>query len=400
MNSKNLEKLSLGTWNVHTLYATGALMTVVSAIETYRLDIVAIQELRWTGSIRLNNHTKFYSGGINHEAGVGFIIKNVILPYVKNFIAYNDRLCYIQVVWKKESGKKKRKTIEEEYLNSRTFFGIANELTKKRKPRDMIMKDSNNVLITEEKKIAEEFREAFKQLLRKTVDTTEESITYLTAKPEDKIPSKEKIEVPIKMLKNNKAPEEDLIILSELLKNGGQKLIPLHLIFIDFKQAYDSVQRTEIWRSLKLLGVPSKLISMIRVSTEGSKCAVKFGHEKSEEFQTTGLKQGDALSPILFNIVLEMAVREAHVYLAKKTDKESVAQWSARLRDLASKCGFGTELEVVMRDVFVVGMGPGRVQDRLLEEDASSQAVTLVKLVEIATNKEATINASKQWTAG
>ncbi|CAI6351566.1 unnamed protein product [Macrosiphum euphorbiae] len=87
-------------------------------------------------------------------------------------------------------------------------------------------------------------------------------------------------------------------------------------------------------------------------------------------------------------------------YLAKKTDEESVAQWSARLRDLASKCGFGTELEVVMRDVFVVGMGSGRVQDRLLEEDASSQTVTLVKLVEIATNKEATINASKQWTAG
>ncbi|CAI6367655.1 unnamed protein product [Macrosiphum euphorbiae] len=87
-------------------------------------------------------------------------------------------------------------------------------------------------------------------------------------------------------------------------------------------------------------------------------------------------------------------------YIAKKTDDESVAQWSARLRDFASKCGFGTELEVVMRDVFVVGMGSGRVQDRLLEEDTSSQTVTLVKLVEIATNKEATINASKQWTAG
>ena len=35
--------------------------------------------------------------------------------------------------------------------------------------------------------------------------------------------------------------------------------------------------------------------------------AVKFSYEKSEEFQTTtGLKQGDALSPIL----LEMAVKE------------------------------------------------------------------------------------------
>jgi hypothetical protein len=99
MNSKKLEKLNLGTWNVCTLYATGALTTVVSAIETYRLDIVDIQELRWTGSgsIRSNNQTVFYSCGTNHEAGVGFIIKNDILPYVKNFIAYNERLSYIQV---------------------------------------------------------------------------------------------------------------------------------------------------------------------------------------------------------------------------------------------------------------------------------------------------------------
>jgi len=50
---------------------------------------------------------------------------------------------------------------------------------------------------------------------------------------------------------------------------------------------------------------------MIKVSTERSRCAVKFGHEKSEEFQTTtGQKQDDALSPVLFNIVLEMAVSE------------------------------------------------------------------------------------------
>jgi|UniRef100_A0A2S2R0D3 hypothetical protein len=85
---------------------------------------------------------------------------------------------------------------------------------------------------------------------------------------------------------------------------------PLHLIFIDFKQVYDSVQKAEIWRNLKLLEASSKIISMIRVSTEGSRFMVKLGHKKSEEFQTTELKQGDILSQILFNIVQEMAVRE------------------------------------------------------------------------------------------
>lgn len=69
----------------------------------------------------------------------------------------------------------------------------------------------------------------------------------------------------------------------------------------------------------------------------------------------------------------------------------------ARIKDLASRCNFGAKLEVVLRDVFVVGMGSGKIQDRLLEDDASSLSMTLTKSMEVATNKEATINASKVW---
>lgn len=74
---------------MQTLYAAGALTTVVSVIEAYRLDIVAIQKLRWTGSgnIESNKHTVFYSCGAICESGIDFIVKNDVLPYVKKFIA-------------------------------------------------------------------------------------------------------------------------------------------------------------------------------------------------------------------------------------------------------------------------------------------------------------------------
>lgn len=40
-------------------------------------------------------------------------------------------------------------------------------------------------------------------------------------------------------------------------------------------------------------------------------CTIKFGHENSKEFQiTTKLKQGDTLSSLFINTILEVAVRE------------------------------------------------------------------------------------------
>lgn len=78
-----------------------------------------------------------------------------------------------------------------------------------------------------------------------------------------------------------------------------------------------------------------------------------------------------------------------------------MAQWISRLRDLASKCGIGSVMCNGNAGWFLLTEWDQEEfksqDDCLLEEDASSQMVTLTKLVEIATNKKATINASKQW---
>lgn len=98
-----MEKLSLWTWDVRTLYVAGAMTIVLSAVDIYRLDTVAFQKVRWTGSgnTRSNNHTIFYSWGTNHESGVGFIVNNNMLPYVIMFEPYNDGLCYLQIECKR-----------------------------------------------------------------------------------------------------------------------------------------------------------------------------------------------------------------------------------------------------------------------------------------------------------
>ncbi|XP_031334253.1 uncharacterized protein LOC116164247 [Photinus pyralis] len=76
-------------------------------------------------------------------------------------------------------------------------------------------------------------------------------------------------------------------------------------------------------------------------------------------------------------------------YNAKKTDTEWVNDWAARVRGLATHCEFGTELPVVLRDIFIMGFNPGPILDRLLEEKVT---VSLSNAIEIAFNKTAVVN--------
>ncbi|XP_049866819.1 uncharacterized protein LOC126381112 [Pectinophora gossypiella] len=69
-------------------------------------------------------------------------------------------------------------------------------------------------------------------------------------------------------------------------------------------------------------------------------------------------------------------------YEAVKMDGESAEEWAARLRGMAVHCGFGSELNVLLRDRFVLGFRSGPERDRLCEQDLAT--LTFAKALEIA----------------
>ncbi|KAL4089381.1 hypothetical protein QTP88_024427 [Uroleucon formosanum] len=84
----------------------------------------------------------------------------------------------------------------------------------------------------------------------------------------------------------------------------------VHMCFVDFKQAYDSIVRNKLWATLEEFGIPKKLIDLIKACNTNTMCKVKFGNGTSDRFEvSTGLKQDDALSPVLFNLALEKVIR-------------------------------------------------------------------------------------------
>lgn len=109
-----------------------------------------------------------------------------------------------------------------------------------------------------------------------------------------------------------KSTTDQMFTLRRLLERTLEFQIDTHHLFIDFKKAYDSIQRDKLFSAMSEFGIPAKLISLCRMTLNNIKCAIKTSGDPSASFETkNGFRQGDALSCDFFNICLEKIVRES-----------------------------------------------------------------------------------------
>ncbi|XP_047987887.1 uncharacterized protein LOC125227587 [Leguminivora glycinivorella] len=87
---------------------------------------------------------------------------------------------------------------------------------------------------------------------------------------------------------------------------------------------------------------------------------------------------------------------KARFYGATRNVGETLGEWAARLRGLASYCEFGSALETVLADRFVLGLGSGSERDKLFEQDASS--IKIGQALEIAEKAESAREAKAVMT--
>lgn len=81
--------------------------------------------------------------------------------------------------------------------------------------------------------------------------------------------------------------------------------------FVDFQKAYDSIDRESLFKILEEFSLDKKTLSLIRETLTNTFSKVRFMGVLSKPFEIkTGVRQGDGLSPLLFNCALEKVVRE------------------------------------------------------------------------------------------
>lgn len=107
---------------------------------------------------------------------------------------------------------------------------------------------------------------------------------------------------------------DQIFTIKQIQHKSYEQNLDLHMLFIDYKQAYDSIKRLQIYKAMEKLGVPSKMIKLVEMTLQGTLTKVLVEGNLTESFSVnSGLRQGDPLSTILFNLVLENILRESKI---------------------------------------------------------------------------------------
>jgi len=109
----------------------------------------------------------------------------------------------------------------------------------------------------------------------------------------------------------NKSTTDQLFIVRQMMENYWEHGFDLHMLFIDFEQAFDSVKRRKLSEAMEEVGIPQKLIKLIEMTLEDTMAVVKIDNQKTRTSEfNMGVKQGDGLSATLFIIALHKVIRE------------------------------------------------------------------------------------------
>ena len=88
---------------------------------------------------------------------------------------------------------------------------------------------------------------------------------------------------------------------------------PLHVAYVDIKGAFDSVDRSQLWKVLRSRGLPECFLELLASCHSDTSAFVRVESELSESFHTSsGVRQGCVLAPSLFCSAMDWILHHCH----------------------------------------------------------------------------------------
>ena len=132
---------------------------------------------------------------------------------------------------------------------------------------------------------------------------------------------------------------DQIFIVRQSLEKCYEYTTDLHMLFIDFKQAFDSIVKESLFMYMEQKGIPKKLVRLIKMTLINAKARVLVDGYCGEEFNLNrGVRQGDALSATLFNLTL-------HCVLESIVDNGIITYKSKHL------CAYADDIVIMARNI-------------------------------------------------
>ena len=104
---------------------------------------------------------------------------------------------------------------------------------------------------------------------------------------------------------------ENLMILNGILYHSKAERQELAVVFIDFAKAFDTVSHGHLIHVLRERGLDNHVIGLLEDSYEGVYTTVKTREGETQPIQMKkGVKQGDPMSPLLFNLAIDPLINK------------------------------------------------------------------------------------------
>ena len=83
------------------------------------------------------------------------------------------------------------------------------------------------------------------------------------------------------------------------------------MLFVDFKQSFDSIVRYKLYQVMEDMKIPNKLIRLVKMTIKNTTASVKVTNKLSNSFTfNAGVRHGDGLSTTLFILALQYGVQK------------------------------------------------------------------------------------------
>jgi len=77
-------------------------------------------------------------------------------------------------------------------------------------------------------------------------------------------------------------PIDQIHTIKQIVEKSYEIDKDMYLLFVDFKQTYDFVNRHKLWKAMTQLGIHAKLVRLVKICVLHLQYKIKFNAEFSE----------------------------------------------------------------------------------------------------------------------